>query len=355
MTDYCDVATVRRYTSVNAIDIGDSDIESFIEEASAEIDKKCGNPREIRNEIHRADGKTFRFKLGGRTEPKTNITELLRVYLRGTSVYGGSTENMINPTYPRDTDEWTSSTSAWGSTNATVSENSTEYRCGDSSIKVAITSGTGNASYPSTQDLNVLASDWNYFFFHYHSSVSSAITVRLFEDASNYAVYSFAPSYANSWQWVFLDIGDPDSEVGDFTTLNYIEFEYTGALTLYIDGMCLSDGYALENPSDGAGYVIFQEEPLVGFIVDYFFNPFSPVPMEVRMACANLVASYIFERLSGSRLKETSGRIRIDTMDAVRDEFRGLSGQAWRHRQTAMDILRSIGFDYRTYYVDEEL
>ena len=72
------------------------------------------------------------------------------------------------------------------------------------------------------------------------------------------------------------------------------------------------------------------------------------------MACAELAASYIFERMSGFRLKETSGTIRIDTMEAIRDEFRGLSGQAWRHRQTAMELLKSVGFDYRTYFVDDE-
>jgi len=354
MTDYCSIADVRLYTSVQSVDISDEDISSFITDASSEIDRLCGNPREIRNEIHRGDGRRFRYRIGGRATPRKSVTEIIGVTLRERGVTGELVLNEINPTYPRDTNEWTSDDTSWDISGGTsITLDTSDYKCGSGSISVQASS-QGTAFYPSSKDLDFgNYSDWGYLFFHYKSTSTDTITVKIVEDTSNYLSFSLTPSYQNRWLWIFKDISDM-SETGDVSKVDYIEFTVPAGVTLKIDGMCFSDGYAIENPDGNIGYVIFQEEPY-DFSIDYFYNPFNPTPTEIKMACANLAAAYIFERLSGYRLKETSGTIQIDTMEAIRDDFRGLAGQAFRHRKTAMAILGGVGFDYKTYWVDDEL
>ena len=349
---YCSVADVRRYTSVAATHIGDADITSFITDASAEIDSLCGNPREIQNEIHKVDGKTYRFKLGGRANPRKSVTEITRVYLRKQGVTGSMVETEQEQTYPRDTNEWTSAVTDWAVTGGvTAALDTTSKRCGAASVQLTATT-QGTAKYSSNEDLNVPFTEWSYLFFHYKIGTAESITVKVVEDASNYLTYTLTPSYQNKWLWGFKEFSEM-TETGSPSTMNYIEFTVPASTVFHVDGLCISDGYAVENEDSGVGYIIFQEEP-EAFAVDYFFNPFDPVPTQIKLACANLTASYIFEMLSGKRLKDTAGRIRIDTMDEIRDTFRGLSGQAWRHRQTAMAVIKMYGLDYKTYYVDDE-
>ena len=356
MSSYCTVSDVRLYSYLEADDVTNAELETLISDASAEIDEICGNPREVRHQIHDGDLKTTRFRIGGRTNPPKTVTEILRLVKRSKSASEGLETSEFDPTYPRDTDEWTGDYTLWTASNSTLTDDTTYYKNDTSSIKVVIASGTGRATYPTTQDINIDIDDWNYLFFNYRSSVTSAITVKVHEDASNYRTYTFTPAYANSWQWKFIDM-DADStmvETGDPDTINYIVFEYTGALTLYVDGLCLSDGYGVENPASDYGYIIFETAP-VGFSISYFFDVFTPVPIGIKMACANITASYAFNRLSGRRLKETSVQLQITTMDAFEDRFRGLAGQAYRHRQTAMDLLKKFGFDFQSYWIDEEL
>lgn len=349
MASYTDVAQVRRYSGLQARDIEDADLTEMIQDASQEIDEMCGNPRTIRNEIYKGDNESTRFRIGGRvSDAPKSIENVLRTTLY---TYEGSPASVFEPHYPESPDDWTYASSDWTAGSGTgVTLDTSTYKNGASCIHMSGTTG-GIVSYPTDKNINVGITNWQYIFLNFKTDAST-FTMRLMEDASNYRSQTITPEYSDVWENIFIDVTNM-TETGSPTILNYIEFDVGAAENLRVDGIILNEGYGLESPSSDFGYINFQTAP-TRFAIDYNYNPFTPTPRDIALATAYLVASYAFEYLSGERLKETSGNIQIDDMEPIRDDFRGLSGQSWRFRKLATNIIERRGYDFETLFVDEE-
>lgn len=349
MASYTDVAQVRRYSGLQAGDVEDADLTEMIEDASNEIDEMCGNPRTIRNELYKGDNSQVRFRIGGTvSDAPKSIENVLRTTLY---TYEKTPAYEFEPHYPESPDDWTYAATDWSAGSGTgVALDTSTYKSGASCIHMSGTTG-GIVSYPTNKNINVGMTLWQYMFIFYKTDASS-FTMRLMEDASNYYSQTITPIYSNTWEYTFITITDM-TKTGNPSTFNYIEFDVGAGENLRVDGIVLNEGYGVENPEEDFGYIIFETAP-TRFALDYTYNPFSPIPRDIALATAYLVASYAFEFLSGERLKETSGNIQVDDMEPIRDDFRGLAGQSWRFRKLATDIIARRGYDFDTLFEDEE-
>jgi len=301
-------------------------INGFISKAEARIKRELKIPIVIRKEVHKGDGYTIVFALGPEDEdygifdydPENKVEEIYAVY------HGG---RRVKLPYPKDCDEFTEETaSSWSVSNATVSDESSDVKCGSYSVKIVFSSA-GEAKYPSNANLAKNIKPWNYIAFWFKSS-SKDVTfqLRLYDKDGNYEYHEFTVEKANVWYPIRLKVDEFTGSIKwQDKKLYQIGLYADGACTVYFDNFNFNDGWWWSYPSGTINYGGKSDDKFSSgdeVYVTYSYDPFKvSVPDEIEEACACLAGVMLIEYLIGARLRTTAFEVMSETIEPPMDKF----------------------------------
>ena len=301
-------------------------INSFISQAEARIKRELKIPITIRKERHVGDGHIIIIPLGPQDDefgifdydPENKVEEVYAVY------HGN---RRVKLPYPKDCDELTEQTaSSWTGSNATISDEQTEVKCGSYSIKIVFSSA-GEAKYPSSANLAKKIKPWKYIAFWFKSSDASVkFQLRLYDKDGNYEYHEFTVEKANVWYPIRLAVEDFTGSI-DWAQerLYQIGIHADKACTVYFDNFNFNDGWWWSYPSGTINYGRKSDDKFSSgdvVYVTYGYDPFKvSVPAEIQEACACLAGVKLIEYLIGARLRTTAFEVMSQTVEPPLDKF----------------------------------
>lgn len=328
-------------------------INKKILEADRVIKRKLKIPYVILNEKHIGDGRTILVQLGPQDEdhgidfnPQNCVEEIDTIKFNG--------ERVLLP-YPTNCELGTEGqASSWSGTNATISNDTVDFKCGIQSTK-SIFSDAGYIAYDSGSTIDTNIFPWNYTGFWFKSTDSTAtFTFRLYDLDGEYEEKTFNVDKNNLWKFIRLNIAEFSGTV-DWSLNNLFQLRiYTDkACTIRIDNLNFNDGWCWTVPigtinyskiSNGQGW--FSSSDYVE--LNYKYDPFkSTVPEDIRVLSAKIAAMKLIVFLIGKRQEDTGFVVETDSFGTKQDK-ETLETTRARLAKEIDEMVNDLGYGYIT-------
>ena len=336
----------------------------FIAKADEKIRRLLGVPITVRKEGHEffnnptvqmGPDREDPFEMFGSFDPTDKVEEIYAIYYN---------EYRTKLPYPKDWDLFTEPTEIghWGSDNAIITSDTTDFKCGTASLK-AVAAGAGDIYYPSTKNLHKRIYPWFYMGFWFKTDNPNAnFTFRIVRNTGSYYYSNFNVSNGDTWEVIMLSIrrfkfvnAGGEGPQPDFnwilTYTEYFEITCDAACTMHVDNFNFNDGFFATYPEGTIAWCMPEWYPTGRIAVTYSYDPYkakdsTQVPEALNEASAKLAGILLLDYLIGLRQQHIAFDQLSDTLEESPDR-ESLEATKRRLQDEAERALESLG--YRGY------